>query len=69
MDRWIDSNTAVLYGGEGRVIAKRDDPGEMSDGFGADFIFTLKFDDTGNWKIVNTHRMSDKEVKKREKEQ
>ena len=25
-------------------------------------LFTLKFDDAGNWKIVKTHRMSKKEV-------
>ena len=38
-------------------------------GFSSDFLVTLKFDDAGNWKIVKTHRMSEKEVKKREKEQ
>lgn len=69
LDRWIDSNTALLYGREGEVIAKRDEPGEMSDGFAADFLFTLRFDDAGNWKIVKTHRLSEKEVQKREKEQ
>jgi len=41
----------------------------MSDGFGADFLFTIKFDAAGNWKIVKTHSMSQKEVDKREKEQ
>jgi hypothetical protein len=68
LDRWIDANTAVLYTGLRDVIAKREDPGEMSDGFGADFLFTIKFDDAGNWKIVKTHSMSEEEVKKREKE-
>jgi hypothetical protein len=28
----------------------------------AAFLFTLKFDDVGNWKIVKTHRMSKKEL-------
>ena len=69
LDRWIDANTALLYTGLRKVIAKREDPGEMSDGFGADFLFTIKFDDAGNWKIVKTHSMSQKEVEKREKEQ
>jgi uncharacterized protein YecT (DUF1311 family) len=68
LDRWIDSNTALLYAGEGEVIAKRDEPGEMSDGFAADFLFTLRFDDAGNWKIVKTHRLSKKEAKERQKE-
>jgi hypothetical protein len=65
-DRWIDSNTALLYGGEGEMIAERDDPGEMSDGFSANFLFTLKFDDAGKWKIVKTQRLSEKEVRQRE---
>jgi uncharacterized protein YecT (DUF1311 family) len=68
-DRWIDSNTCLLYAGDNNIIAQRDDPGEMSDGFGANFLFTLKFDEAGNWKIVNSHRMSEKEVDKRAKEQ
>jgi len=38
-------------------------------GFGGDFLFTLKFDDAGNWKIITTHQMSEKEVEKREKGQ
>jgi hypothetical protein len=67
LDRWLDSNTALLYAGLGKIIAKRDDPGDMSDGFSADFLFTIKFDDAGNWKFVKTHRMSDKEVEEREK--
>ena len=65
-DRWIDSNTALLYAGEGEMIAERDDPGEMSDGFGANFLFTLKFDDAGKWKVVKTQRLSEKEVRRRE---
>jgi len=69
VDRWINSNTVLLYRGLRKVIAKRDEPGEMSDGFGADFLFTVKFDDAGNWKIVKTHSMSQKEVEKREKEE
>lgn len=69
LDRWIDANTALLYAGLRKVIAKREEPGEMSDGFGADFLFTIKFDDAGNWKIVKTHSMSQKEVEKRDKKQ
>jgi uncharacterized protein YecT (DUF1311 family) len=65
VDRWIDSNTVLLYASDRRIIARRDDPGEMSDGFGADLLFTLKFDDSGKWKIVKTHSMSQKEVDER----
>jgi len=28
----------------------------------AGFLFTLKFDDTGNWKIIKAHQMSKKEL-------
>jgi hypothetical protein len=41
----------------------------MSDGFGADLLFILKFDEAGNWKIIRTHQMSEKEVERREKDQ
>ena len=69
LDRWVDSNTAILYASLRQVAARRDDPGEMFDGFGADLLSTLKFDGAGNWKIIKTHEMSEKEVEKREKEQ
>ena len=69
LDRWIDSNTSILYASLRQVAARRDDPGEMYDGFGADLLFTLKFDEAGNWKIIKTHEMSEKEVENREKEQ
>jgi uncharacterized protein YecT (DUF1311 family) len=67
LDRWVDSNTALLYASLQKIIAKRDDPGEMSDGFSVDILFTIKFDDAGNWKIVKTHSMSQKEVDERAK--
>jgi uncharacterized protein YecT (DUF1311 family) len=69
LDRWVDSNTAILYASLRQVAARRDNPGEMSDGFGTDLLLTLKFDEAGNWKIIKTHEMSEKEVEKREKEQ
>jgi hypothetical protein len=28
----------------------------------ADFLFTLKFDEAGDWKTVKTHQMSKKEL-------
>jgi len=59
---WVDSNTADLNASLQQVIALRDDPGEMSDGFSSDLLVTLKFDDAGNWKIVKTHQMSKKEL-------
>jgi hypothetical protein len=66
VDRWVDSNTAIVYASLRQVAARRDAPGEMDDGYGTDLLFTLRFDGAGKWKIVKTHQMSDKEVKEHE---
>jgi len=57
MRNWTDANTAILYG-----------PcyGRTSNELEVGFLFTLKFDDAGKWKIVNTHRMSKKELEEEE---
>jgi len=49
---WTDATTAILYApcyGRSRDLK-------------AAFLFTLKFDDAGNWKIIKTHQMSKKEL-------
>jgi hypothetical protein len=63
VDRWLDSNTAIAHVSLRQVAARMDAPGEMDNGYGADLLYTLKFDPSGKWKIVKTHRMSEKEVK------
>jgi uncharacterized protein YecT (DUF1311 family) len=51
---WSDANTAIIYAPcYGRTS------GELE----ACFLFTLKFDAAGKWKIVNAHRMSKEELK------
>src|SRR6266566_594908 len=55
---WIDANTAILYAYSQWFMG--DDQGHLE----ANFLFTLKFDADGNWKIVKTHQMSDKEIEK-----
>jgi hypothetical protein len=62
VDRWLDSNTVIVHVSLRQVAARRDAPGEMDNGYGADLLYTLKFDPSGKWKIVKTHRMSEKEV-------
>jgi hypothetical protein len=50
--KWTDANTAILYApcyGRSRDL-------------NAAFLFTLKFDEAGNWKIIKTHQMSKKEL-------
>ena len=50
---WTDANTAILY-----APCYERPSGELKAGF----LFTLKFDSAGNWKIVKTHQMSKKEL-------
>ena len=57
VDHWIDSNTAIVFGDLHEVV--RENPETR---FDVEFLFTLKFDEAGNWKIVKTHQMSEKEV-------
>ena len=63
LERWIDANTALLFAHESDFWQERDKAA------GAKLLVTIKFDDAGNWKIIKTHRMSEKKVEKREKEQ
>jgi hypothetical protein len=65
VDRWPRPDTAVVYASLRQVVAHRDDPGDMDGGYGADLLVTLKFDAAGKWKVIKTHRMSDKEVDER----
>src|SRR6266700_904000 len=57
---WIDANTAILYAYSQWFVG--DDQGHLE----ANFFFTLKFDADGNWKIVKTHQMSEKEIEKKD---
>jgi hypothetical protein len=49
---WTDANTAILY-----AACYQRNSGDL----GSRFLFTLKFDEAGNWKIVKAHQMSKKE--------
>jgi hypothetical protein len=67
-ERWLDSSTLIVYASMAEVV-HRYDGAYAGLNFGADLLVTLKLDTAGNWKIVKTHEMSEKEVQKREKEQ
>jgi len=67
-DHWVDPSTLVVYASLLETVHRNN--GEfVGPSFGTDLLLTLKFDAGGNWKIVKTHQMSEKEVKQREKEQ
>jgi hypothetical protein len=50
--KWADANTAILHTYSDMAVSETP--------ISAHFLFTLKFDDAGNWKIIKTHRMSRK---------
>jgi hypothetical protein len=61
--QWTDPDTALVYASD--VEAVKDDPDRGF--FEASFLFTLKFDQSGQCKIVKSQRLSDKEREKYKK--
>jgi hypothetical protein len=61
--QWTDPDTALVYASD--VEAVKDDPDRGF--FEASFLFTLKFDQSGECKIVKSQRLSDKEKEKYKK--
>ena len=61
--QWTDPNTALVYAAD--VEGVKDDPDRGF--FEAFFLFTLKFDQSGQCKIVKSQRLSDKEREKYKK--
>ena len=57
-NRWTDPNTLIVHASLAELVRDKDD------GVGNDFLFTLKFEADGKWKIIKTHKMSQKEAKK-----
>ena len=64
-EKWSDPSTLVVYAAMWEV-AHRNDGSYAGASYGTDLLLTLKFDDSGGWKIIKTHEMSEKEVKQRE---
>jgi len=61
--QWTDPDTALVYASD--VEAVKDDPDRGF--FEASFLFSLKFDQSGQCKIVKSQRLSDKEREKYKK--
>jgi hypothetical protein len=61
--QWIGPDTALVYASD--VEAVKDDPDRGF--FEASFLFTLKFDQSGQCKIAKSQRLSDKEREKYKK--
>lgn len=60
--KWIDSSTLVIYAFMAEA-AHRSNGEYAGVRYGTDLLLTLRFDDSGAWKIIKTHEMSAKEVK------
>jgi hypothetical protein len=67
LSSWTDADTAILFASSDRSVMfnkdlsvneKREEMGDLVAGF------LLKFDARSNWKIINAHQMSDKEMEK-----
>ena len=61
--KWIDPSTLTIYSSLAMRV-HRPDGEDVGEGFGADVLFTIKFDAEGKWKIVKTHQISEKEAEK-----
>jgi hypothetical protein len=61
VDEWVDANTAVLHASSVQSVATKDEDNVDVE---ARFLFTLKFDADGTWKITKTHQMTQKEIEK-----
>ena len=60
--RWVNADTAELYVYSNYVV-EVPKTGE-TEALEADFLFTLRFDARGRWKIVRTHRLSVAEARR-----
>jgi hypothetical protein len=65
---WVGPDSAILYCSSSAAVRSKKDSDEKNY-LEAAFLFTLKFDAEGNWKIVKTHQMSEKEIEKEAEEQ
>jgi hypothetical protein len=63
--KWIDPNILTIYSSLAMRVHRQDGE-DVGEGFGADVLFTIKFDEAGKWKIVKTHQLSEKEAEKYE---
>jgi hypothetical protein len=63
--RWADAHTAILYVYSIKTVTLKEGDDEMAD-LAAHFLFTIRFDDRGKWRVIKAHQMSAKEVKARD---
>jgi hypothetical protein len=59
--RWLDASTAEVIGSSTESVVVKD---ENTTDLEAWYLFTLKFDDAGNFKVVKQRPMTAKEIKK-----
>ena len=57
--QWLNPSTLIVHASMAERV-HRPDSEDVGLFFGADLLFTLKFDDTGNWEIIKTREMTGK---------
>ena len=60
----MDARTAILYVYSNEAVTTDNGEGDMVD-LAAHFLFTIRFEDRGNWRVIKSHQMSEKEVEAR----
>jgi hypothetical protein len=57
---WLDARTALLYAYSIRAVPVKEDTADID----AYYLFTLKFDGNGHWKILTSKKLSEEEREK-----
>ncbi|HEX8280983.1 MAG TPA: hypothetical protein VF551_06380 [Chthoniobacterales bacterium] len=64
--KWEDARTAILYANSIETVLVKKAGEEELEELSAHFLFTMSFDEQGNWRVIKTHEMSAKEIQERE---
>src|SRR5436190_1379611 len=63
----VDPSTLTIYSSLAMRVHRQNGE-DVGEGYGADVLFTIKFDAAGRWKIIKAHQISEKEAEKYEQE-
>ena len=61
--RWDDAQTAILYAYSSKTVVVEKDGKEDLEDLSAHLLFTIRFDERGDWRVIKSHEMSENEIK------
>jgi hypothetical protein len=64
--KWENAHTAILHANSIETVVVVKDGEEDLQELAAHFLFTIRFDEQGNWRVIKSHEMSAKEIQERE---